>query len=61
VFNFIGNSNQDSSDEGFGIDNILVTGVNSAVPEPASWLLMIAGFGLSGIALRRKQIVLKAA
>jgi choice-of-anchor A domain-containing protein len=26
-----------------------------AVPEPASWALMIAGFGLAGIAMRRRQ------
>lgn len=26
-----------------------------AVPEPASWALMIAGFGLSGAALRRRR------
>ena len=25
------------------------------VPEPASWALMIAGFGLTGVALRRRQ------
>jgi hypothetical protein len=25
-----------------------------AVPEPASWALMIAGFGLTGAALRRR-------
>ena len=27
----------------------------SAVPEPASWAMMIAGFGLSGSALRRRR------
>lgn len=30
------------------------TAANAAVPEPASWGLMIAGFGLSGAALRRR-------
>lgn len=27
---------------------------NAAVPEPASWAMMIAGFGLAGAALRRR-------
>lgn len=26
----------------------------NAVPEPASWALMISGFGLAGAALRRR-------
>ena len=29
----------------------------SAAPEPASWALMIAGFGLAGTALRRRRAV----
>jgi len=29
-------------------------GGNGGVPEPASWALMIAGFGLAGAALRRR-------
>jgi hypothetical protein len=28
---------------------------NNAVPEPASWALMIAGFALVGGAIRRRQ------
>jgi hypothetical protein len=31
-----------------------------AVPEPASWALMVAGFGMIGGALRRRQAVLSA-
>lgn len=31
--------------------------VASGTPEPASWALMIAGFGLTGGALRRRQLV----
>ena len=27
----------------------------SAVPEPATWAMMIAGFGLAGAALRRRS------
>jgi PEP-CTERM motif len=29
--------------------------INGAVPEPASWALMIAGFGLVGSAMRRRK------
>jgi hypothetical protein len=29
--------------------------VTTAVPEPAAWSLMIAGFGLAGAALRRRR------
>ncbi|HEX7946829.1 MAG TPA: PEPxxWA-CTERM sorting domain-containing protein [Phenylobacterium sp.] len=35
------------------IDNILVQ--STAVPEPAAWALMLAGFGLGGAALRRRK------
>ena len=31
-----------------------------AVPEPASWTLLIAGFGLTGAALRRRRVALAA-
>jgi hypothetical protein len=31
-----------------------------AVPEPASWALMIAGFSLMGAALRRRPVAIKA-
>ncbi|RYY35001.1 MAG: PEP-CTERM sorting domain-containing protein [Sphingomonadales bacterium] len=36
------------------IDNINFTQVTGAVPEPASWALMIGGFGIAGGALRRR-------
>lgn len=36
----------------FNIDTVTV-----AVPEPATWLMMIAGFGLVGVAVRRKRMV----
>ncbi len=32
-----------------------------AVPEPASWALMIGGFGLIGSALRRRRTSLQLA
>jgi hypothetical protein len=43
---------QDSVGEGFFSQNI-VNG--AAVPEPASWALMIGGFGLTGGLLRRRR------
>jgi PEP-CTERM motif len=33
------------------------TGSLAAVPEPASWALLIAGFGLVGVAVRRRRTV----
>lgn len=38
-----------------GLDNIVVTdlGLAGAVPEPASWALLIVGFGSIGAAMRR--------
>ena len=40
------------SDLGFVFTNVSVV---SSVPEPASWAMMIAGFGLAGAAMRRKR------
>ena len=34
---------------------VIITPPASGVPEPASWMMMIAGFGLIGAALRRRQ------
>jgi hypothetical protein len=34
-----------------------VISVSSAVPEPANWSMLIAGFGLTGIALRRRAAI----
>jgi hypothetical protein len=36
------------------------SGTISFVPEPATWGLMVAGFGLTGFALRRKSAVVAA-
>jgi hypothetical protein len=41
-----------------GFDNFqfdTVTAVGTGAPEPAAWALMIAGFGLTGAALRRRR------
>jgi hypothetical protein len=43
------------------VTSLLVTGFTlapaaaAAVPEPAAWLLMIAGFGATGATLRRRR------
>lgn len=43
--------NPDSNDDGFKLSAITVT---TAVPEPATWAMMLVGFGLIGAALRRR-------
>jgi hypothetical protein len=44
-------------DESFVFDNVASHAVEG-VPEPASWAMLIAGFGLTGAALRRRRSVL---
>lgn len=41
----------------FEIDNF----AGSVVPEPATWAMMITGFGLAGVAIRRRRSVFAAA
>lgn len=46
----------ETDNQGFfqlGVDNVSVIG--GAVPEPASWAMMLGGFGLVGGALRRRR------
>jgi hypothetical protein len=52
---YIGSS--DASNAGPIIDNLVVTGDTAAVPEPASWAMLITGFGLIGAAARRRRLV----
>jgi hypothetical protein len=40
--------------------SILVTQI-TAVPEPATWAMMITGFGLTGLAIRRRRSPMAAA
>jgi len=37
----------------YGIDNLTYT--VSAVPEPATWAMMLGGFGMTGMAIRRRK------
>lgn len=46
---------QGAADEGWGIDQLSIT-FDSVVPEPATWGMMIVGFGLVGAMLRRRRV-----
>ncbi|NIJ06950.1 hypothetical protein FHS31_000532 [Sphingomonas vulcanisoli] len=48
---FVGSAS--SGDADVGIDNVRIT--TAPVPEPATWAMMIGGFGLVGTALRRSR------
>lgn len=43
-----------------GLVTSFTTTAPGAVPEPAAWALMIAGFGLVGVAARRRRIAIAA-
>lgn len=51
VLTFASGNNPNSA-YGPAIDNVSIT----AVPEPATWGLMLVGFGLTGAAIRRRNI-----
>lgn len=49
------------ADDGLGVDNFRAEAVTlAAVPEPATWTMMIAGFGFVGGALRRRKRIAPA-
>jgi len=41
----------------FALDNVVLNA--GAVPEPATWTLMIGGFGMIGGGMRRRRISMK--
>ncbi len=47
---------QGGTDESWGIDNFALSAITAdgGVPEPATWAMLIAGFGLVGAAARRR-------
>ena len=47
-------------DDSTGFTASLTSQATGSVPEPASWLLMIGGFGLAGAALRRRKPLVAA-
>ena len=44
-----------TGDSGFSASGTLAVPPTVAVPEPASWVMMVGGFGLLGATLRRKR------
>ncbi|QMW23109.1 PEPxxWA-CTERM sorting domain-containing protein [Sandaracinobacteroides saxicola] len=50
------NGSTDFSGNDFAVDDINF-GTTSMVPEPATWAMMILGFGLVGSAMRRRKVV----
>jgi hypothetical protein len=44
--------------ESFAVDDLVIT--TNAVPEPATWAMMVAGFGLAGAAARRRSLERRA-
>lgn len=49
------------SQGGGGTGNLLSSDAASAVPEPAAWVLMVAGLGGLGVALRARRRALRSA
>ena len=47
-----------TSESGTFLSDLAVTG--GGVPEPATWAMMIAGFGLTGVAIRRRRASIAA-
>jgi hypothetical protein len=45
---------QGLGDEGWGLENVVVNG-NAAVPEPATWAMLLLGFAGLGAALRHRR------
>lgn len=37
------------------LDNVRVVGLAGGIPEPATWVMLIAGFGMIGLAARRRR------
>jgi hypothetical protein len=47
--------NSGGNDHGLAMDNLSISATTAAVPEPASWAMMLFGFGLIGSAMRRAK------
>ena len=62
ITSFNGNNTSATVLTTFGATNRLIytyTAATAAVPEPATWVMMIAGFGAIGIAMRRRKVAVR--
>lgn len=58
-FNDVASNPTNSQD--IAVDNVSVTGLAiAAIPEPATWALLLAGFGMVGVAARRRLATVTA-
>ena len=59
----LGSINRNYNNLGFGLNELRVfeREATAAVPEPASWAMMIGGFGLVGVAARRRRVAFATA
>ena len=46
---------QSTADAPFAYGTLVVSELNPAVPEPATWAMMLVGFGAVGFAMRRRK------
>ncbi len=49
------NGTNGNGDNDAGVDNFTLSSADGAVPEPASWAMMLCGFGTVGAAMRQRQ------
>jgi hypothetical protein len=52
---YLGYDNQITASDDDNHDDLVIRLTATAVPEPATWAMMIAGFGLMGGAMRRRS------
>lgn len=54
-FNMVLPNGSNVADDALGIDDFMFTPTLAGVPEPATWAMMICGFGMAGATLRRRR------
>ena len=55
------NANTELAGNDFALDDVFLGTQSSVVPEPATWAMMLVGFGGIGFQMRRKRAVLARA